>query len=324
MKKVLLLTLCAAMLLGTACIQITLTTPGVAPTQEATVAANTPAPTDAPVQSTPEPKQDAPRLDLSTEAPYEPDLSMLPFQYDVPWDVEEGAMLTADLDFDGHAETYSYFFREDPCYVAILADGETVFETRDVHVLEHFIFVDLDPATPYANILMVIDWGSEDFITTEMHPENGKLVTGVECNGVFLTDDGMLVEYIQTDLLGTKFGKRQVATEQLTPYSEWIDCDIPTKNDWTVDREENIECGFLLHAVRDIEARVDGQKTYIKAGTYLYMVRFNESRTLVEVCTEDGMHAMIDVELLKEDFFYTYLLSGVPQDDLFDNLLYAD
>ena len=324
MKKVLLLALCAALLLGTACIQITLTTPGAAPTQEATAAVSTPAPTDAPAAATPEPKQDAPQLDLSTEAPYEPDLSMLPFQYDIEWGVQEGTMLTADLDFDGHAETYSYIFNEDVGYVAILADGVMVFETEDVHVLDHFIFVDLDPATPYANILMVIDWGSADYITTEMHPENGKLVTGVERNGVFLTDDGMLVEYIQTDLLGTKFGKRQVATEQLTPYSEWIDCDVPTKNDWTVDRQDNIERGFLLHAVRDVEVRVDGKKTYIKAGTYLYMVRFNESRTLVEVCTEDGMHAMIEVEPLKEDFVFTYLLFGVPQDDLFDNIGYAD
>ena len=110
--------------------------------------------------------------------------------------------------------------------------------------------------------------------------------------------------------------------EELLHVSDWLDCRVPTKRDWTTDRQECIDSGFLLHAVRDVEATVDGKKANIPTGTYLYVVRFNEARTLVEVCTEDGMHALIPVEFLPED--YTYLLSGVPQDDLFDNILYAD
>ena len=331
MKKAILCLLCAALLLSVACIKITVNTPATA---EPAVTEVTPEMSAEPVEPvTPQPAvaeqpTEAP-TDAPTDAPIvsdEPDLSMLPWQHYVDWNADEETWLTVDLDSDGHAETFSLRVNPEFETSTILVDGEPALEINHGRYIDHVIFANLDPYTPYANLIYVIDWGSEDYVTYVLHLENGKLVQDLERNnGVFLTDDGMLVEMIQTDLLGTKFGTRQVAGEQFTPYSEWIDSTrIPTKNDWTVDREDAVDTGMLLHATRDIECTVDGQKSWIKTGTYLYEVRWNESCTQVEVCTEDGTHAMIAVELLEDEFGYEYLLYGVPQDDCFDNLLYAD
>ena len=326
MKKLCLLLLCAVLLFGVACIRITVNPSAFQKTEAPVVEEPTPTPSAAPIVNTPtEAPTDAPTAE-PTEAPYEPDLSLLPIQFDFPWNVSEGKWITVDLDFDGHAETYSFRVDDEFERTTIYADGEPVCTFDHGRYIDHVIFVDLDPYTHGANLLVVIDWGSMDYITYVMRPEMGKLVEDLEYNdGIFLTEDGMLVEWIQTDLLGTKFGTRQVAGEKLQPYSEWIESmRIPTKNDWTVDRADSIDTGLILHATRDIECTVDGQKTFIKTGTYLYPVRWNDSLTQVEVCTEDGVHAMIPVELLKGEFGYDYLLYGVPQDDCFDNLLYAD
>ena len=315
MKKFGILALCVALLLCAGCIKIII--PAAENPTEAPVVV-----TEAPVDETAAPTEEP----TPEPTPYEPDLSLLPIQFNlIDWPIQ-GTLLTVDLGFDGEEETYTYLINEDTEKATIYADNEPMFTFDHGRYIDHITFVDLDPSTPYANILVVIDWGSEDYVTYVLHPEKGKLVQDLERNdGVFLTSDGMLVEWIQTDLLGTKFGTRQVAGEQLLPYSEWIDSTrIPTKNDWTVDRQDAIDTGLILHATRDVECTVDGQKTRIKTGTYLYPVRWNESLTLVEVCTEDGMHAMIAVELLEDEYGFEFLLYGVPQDDCFDNLLYAD
>ena len=330
MKKLMLFALCAALLLGTACIQITLTTPGAAPTQEAAAIETTPAPTDAPAQQlTAEPTAEPVPEETETPAliapatpvatPYEPDLSMLPIQYSNLEEEPDGTLLTVDLGFDGHAEAYRYHFDKDARKLTIYADDTPVYEA-DVWLPSRIIFVDLDPETPYANILLVTDEGFQHYATTELHPEGGKLATGVTRGGIRMTDEGTLREEVWTNLLGTKSGTRPVAGEQLEPTSEWIDCEPITAEDWSKYRMYYYDCGIFLYTKKNVEVRINGEKAQIKKGTYLYVVRFNESNTLVEVCTEAGVHAMIEAEAKGNSF----LLFGVSQDKLFENIWYDD
>jgi hypothetical protein len=189
--------------------------------------------------------------------------------------------------------------------------------------LDRIIFVDLDPETPYANILIVIDMASSDYLTMEVHPENGALVKGVEKEDlVTLREDGVLLSHERTDLLGTKNGTRPVSGEQLTPDSEWLECRELTKSDLTTDRKDSIEYGWLLHASRKIKCTIDGKATEIKKGSYVYVKRYHESERLVEVCTEDGKVALISVDYDPNE--YTFTINGYPQDKVFDNIFYSD
>ena len=215
MKKALLFVLCAALLLGVACIRITVNPPVAQPTEEP--ATDTPVPTAVPATEVP--------TDAPTEAPTEeptpaPAPALQPMQFELPWSATEGKWITVDLDRDGQEETYGYSVNDEFETATITIDGKPAMEFYHGRFIDHVIFVDLDPATPYANLLVVIDWGSMDYITYVLHPENGKLVQDLEYNdGIFLTADDTLEVWVQTDLLGTKFCTRQVMGETLAPWA---------------------------------------------------------------------------------------------------------
>ncbi len=52
------------------------------------------------------------------------------------------------------------------------------------------------------------------------------------------------------------------------------------------------------------------------------MTRFNPSAKLAEVRTMDGVTAVIAYSFAEDT--WEYRIGGIPQDDLFDNLFYAD
>lgn len=275
-------------------------------------------PTPEPEQPTPEPEPPTPEPDPT---PYAPDLSALPIQYIVDWQQKEATMFTFDIDYDGVAETISYRLDDDIDVTYLFVDEEKIVFSRSSD-LNRVILTDLDPETPWVNLLVVIDWGSDDYFTTEVHPENGALQTGVEREFVALSNDGRLISYERTDLLGTKDGVRYVHGEKLEPDSEWLEVWVPSEEELKTHRKDLIEGGTLLHTKRAVNCRIDGRPDTIKKGSYVYMTRYHESGMLVEVKTEDGRTALIAVDCDPEGS--RYLIGGRSQDKVFDNIFYAD
>jgi hypothetical protein len=360
MRKIIVLSLCLLMLLSVACVnssgdEAIITNQTAAPEKteqadgsivvktevpqsaeasedEITVGTSMPDAQPSPVPETeaptPEPEAETPTPPATEEptpapaTPYAPDLSLLPQQYQVhDASLTEDVLFRFDVDFDGEEETISYRldFDDDTTYI-VVGDQEVAF--TESSMFDRAILIDLDPETPWVNLLVVIDWASDDYVTTEVHMEDGKLVKGVEREDVYLAEDGILRVSERTDILGTNSGSRIVHGEKLESDSEWFECRKLTKNDFTVDRKINIECGILLHSKRKIKCKIDGNAATLKKGTYLYMTRFHESRQLIEVCTEDGQIALITVDYDPDE--YTYTINGYPQNKVFDNICYAD
>ncbi|MBQ6236138.1 MAG: right-handed parallel beta-helix repeat-containing protein [Clostridia bacterium] len=238
----------------------------------------------------------------------------------------EGVMFVCDFDGDGTEEEIRYAQHGSKVTISV---GKKSIDVAFGAGLEHAILLDLDPASARLNLLLVYNTGSEDYETAELHMENGRFVRGpviwAYCNYDGETLRGAAT---QTDILGTKVGGRTYHGEDLTPDSEWFDCDvIPDDIPTARDRESLIENGKLLHLIRDLPCTIDGQDAVIPAGTYIYMTRWHESGTLAEIRTEDGtITALVTVQEADENDpdLYGYLIDGVMQFEYFDNIFFAD
>ena len=238
----------------------------------------------------------------------------------------EGVLFVCDFDGDGKEEEIRY--QKHGQYLTISLGKKSV-EVNFGAGLEQVILLDLDPDSARLNLLVVYNTGSEDYETAELHMENGQFVRGPVIYAYCNFDDGILRgSATQTDILGTKFGERTYHGEDLTPDSEWFDCDvIPDEIPTARDRESLIENGKLLHLVRDLPCTIDGEAAVIPAGTYIYMTRWHDSWTLAEIRTEDGtVTALVTVERAdpNDPELYGYLIDGETQDTYFDNIFYAD
>lgn len=239
---------------------------------------------------------------------------------------EKGVLFTCDFDGNGTEDEIAY--ERHGQYLAISVGKKSV-ELSYGAGLEQAILMDLDPASERLNLLVVYNTGSEDYETAELHMENGKFVRGPVIYAYCTCDGGTVHGSVtQTDILGTRDGARNYHGEDLTPDSEWFDCDvIPDEIQSASDREHLIEWGKLLHLVRDLPCTINGEDAVIPAGTYVYMTRWHESRTLAEIRTEDGtLTALVTVEGADPDDpeQYGYLIGGELQDTYFDNIFYAD
>lgn len=274
-----------------------------------------PAATDAPAPAA----TDAPQPE---EAP--PALrSLLRYEFG---DLAEGPMFTFDLDQDGVAETFSYALRPDDDWAtAILMDDDRiVLADGDEPVWAEV--VDLDPESPYYNLLMVLDYGSDSYGTVELHPENGQLVRGKSIFGDYrITDDGLRFSE-RTDLLGTDFGYRTYRGDQLVPDSVWLDMKPPTEAELQGDLPDLIEFGTVIHCAKAVPCVIDGQAATLPAGTCLYGLRFMDPEVdlVMEVRTLEGVVARLlfyddEDEPHDPDRIYTG-----EQDEYFDNLFWAD
>ncbi len=238
---------------------------------------------------------------------------------------EEGVLFVCDFDGDGTEDEIAYKIHGQYLTISL---GKKSVEVSFGAGLEQAILLDLDPDSTRLNLLVVYNTGSEDYETAELHMENGRFVRGPVIFAYCNFDDGILHgSATQTDILGTKFGARTYHGEELTPDSEWFDCDvIPDEIPSASDRARLIEGGKLLHLVRDLPCTIDGADALIPAGSYIYMTRWHESGTLAEIRTEDGTTALLTVERADplDPELYGYLIDGVTQDTYFDNIFYAD
>lgn len=231
-------------------------------------------------------------------------------------------MFTFDLDQDGTAEDISFVLdREEWTTTIFWGDSSVVLEESDQ--LVEAAILDLDGESPFYNLLVVVDYDSDSYVTIELHPENGQLVKGTVIQGSWEWADNALWFYERTDFLGTDFGQRTYGKDALVPDSEWLTmCSIPSAEELETEMEDLIGFGALLHTVEPVPCTVDGQPDLLPADTYLYRLRFRAEDDLTEVCTVDGVVAQIACTVGEDG--WPYLIDGQDVEHYFDNLFFAD
>ena len=233
-------------------------------------------------------------------------------------------MFDADLDQDGAAEPVS-FLRDEEEYTTAITWGKSTVVLDEGADFVKAVVLDLDPSSPFYNLLVVIDMGSDSYVTVELHPEDGKLVKGKLIGGSWQWADDALWFYERTDFLGTAEGKRTYSGDDLTPDSEWLIMSyIPTAEE-LADEEElewMIDGGVLLHTVLPVPCTVDGAPDAIPAGIYVYRLRFRADDELMEVALPDGRAARIACTIGEHG--WPYFIDGRDMTDYFDNLFFAD
>lgn len=288
----------------------------------------TPEPTEAPTP-TPEP---TPQQLYGAPQSYKPTHKLkkddLPVVYNMfkenPKGKKEGRMFTFDLDGDGKAEKISFKLDHKKNRTTITA-GKKSIKLNDGAELMYAMLIDLDPETPYTDLVVSIDAGSDDYITIPLHIEKGKFVRGEALDGVSigLGSDGVLYRSEGTDLLGTQTGSRPCHGERFTPDDEWLTVSLLSEEDLKNYEEHLGDYGWFLKLKREMPCTIDGKDTTLPVGTILYMTRFHESRRFAEVRTLEGVTAVI--EFTMDEDGWPYLIDGVSQDEYFAyELLYAD
>lgn len=241
-------------------------------------------------------------------------------------DLSEGQMFCFDLDQDGVEETFSFALRPDDEWATAISmdDDRIILEDGDEPIRAEV--VDLDPESPYYNLLVVLDYGSGSYGTVELHPENGRLVRGRSIFGDYrITDDGLRF-CERSDLLGTNFGYRTYHGDELIPDSVWLDMKPPTEEELKADLADLIDYGAVIHCAKPVPCVIDGQAATLPAGTCLYCLRFMDPDVdlVMEVRTLEGVVAQLfffddEDEPHDPDRMYEY-----EQNEYFDNLFLAD
>ena len=239
-------------------------------------------------------------------------------------ELTSAVMFNADLDQDGVEEPIAFDLRAEDDATAITWGESTVLLEESALFVEAAV-LDLDPESPFLNLLVVVDYGSDSYITIELHPVDGQLVKGAVVQGDWFWEDNALWFYEQTDFLGTAFGQRTYHGDDLAPDSPWLTMSsIPTEEELADDEEREwlIEGGTLLHTILPVPCTVDGEDSVIPADTYLYRTRFHADFVLTEVALPNGTVARIEGTLGEDG--WPYRIDGRDVMDYFDNLFFAD
>ncbi len=299
--------------------------PTAEPTSEPTP---TPEPTEAPTPTpkpTPQQIYGAPQSFKPTQKLDQSDLPVVYNMYKMnPKGKKEAQMFTFDLNGDGKTEKISFKLDHKKNRTTITA-GKIKITLKDGAEMVSAMLIDLDPTTPYTDLVVTIDAGSDDYIVIPLHIEGGKFVRGEALEGVSIHvgSDGVLYRSEGTDLLGTQTGSRSCHGESFTPDDVWLDVSLPTDEDLKNYQEHLGDFGWFLQLKRELPCTIDGEPSVLPVGTILYMTRFHESRTIAEVRTLDGVTAMITFTMDEDD--WPYRIDGISQDDYFQyELLYAD
>lgn len=298
---------CILLALGTAC------APGAKnPAAKTDFPAVTDAGAEEPPSHSPEPEQ-----------PAGPELPLVFNLYDAyGFSAVEGTMFEYDFDRDGTPEPIT--FSLDPeADTTTIAAGEQSVTLGVSSMLDSAILLDLDPESPRLNLLVVIDEASDDYVTTELHLENGALTAGPVTYGRAAWADGKLKVCEPFDLLGTMIGERVYGGDSMEPESDWIALtDALTEEELNESFDDLKEFGTLLHTAHRLPCETDGAQAWIAEDSYVYCRRARVDRTEAELVTLDGVVAVIRPVYDSET--ETYRIDGVNVEDYFDNLFYAD
>ena len=237
-------------------------------------------------------------------------------------DLSSAVMFEADLDQNGVAEPVSFKLRPENIYGAALTWGESTINLKYGEFIQADV-VDMDLVSPFYNLLVLFDYGSDSYVTVELHPENGQLVKGAVLNGSWRPGDNVIWLYEIMNFLGTAFGERTYSGDDLQPDSEWLTMrNIPTAEELETEWEDLVEYGTLLHTILPVPCTVDGQPASIPEDSYLYRLRYRDDQELIEVALLDGTVAQIACDV--GEGWWPYLIDGRDMSDYFDNLFFAD
>lgn len=195
--------------------------------------------------------------------------------------------------------------------------GACEWKINEKLVMDSGIYIDLDPNDGHGNLLLSTTRADGTERTYELHVENGELVCGHTVEGYCFLNDSEQQELMlgtPTDLLGAKYGYREVKGEALEPADEWLQASALIERVMFGKREDNIKDGMLLHLVRALPCEIDGKPATLEPGVYMHLREWNEAMTEIVFLTEDDR--WITVYL---DGTAPYTVGGVPLADYFDN-----
>jgi hypothetical protein len=192
-----------------------------------------------------------------------------------------------------------------------------LYTVEDVTDPGNLILIDLDSNDGRVNLLVSATRADGTERTYELHVEGDAIVCGHTVEGYCFLNDSEQQELMlatPTDLLGAKFGYREVRGEALEPVDEWLQARALIERIMFVKREENIGDGTLLHLVRALPCEIDGKPATLEPGVYLHLREWHESMDRIVFLTEDDR--WITVYL---DGTAPYTVGGIPLADYFDN-----
>ncbi len=206
--------------------------------------------------------------------------------------------------------------------------GACEWKINEKLVMDSGIYIDLDPNDGHGNLLLSTTRADGTERTYELHLEKNAeafgdrrdsftLVCGHTVEGYCFLNDSEQQELMlgtPTDLLGAKYGYREVKGEALEPADEWLQASALIERVMFGKREDNIKDGTLLHLVRALPCEIDGKPATLEPGVYLHLREWHESMDRIVFLTEDDR--WITVYL---DGTAPYTVGGVPLADYFDN-----
>lgn len=221
----------------------------------------------------------------------------------------------ADWDEDGVYE-YLTYLKLPETGTCLISDGERTLVLSDCVSVRGF-YSDLDSKSPYGNLILSTEAADGSERVYELHPEGDAIVIGAVLNGYCFsadTEERELMLGTPTDLLGAKYGCREVKGEALEPADEWLQASGVIERIMFGKREDNIKDGTLLHLVRALPCEIDGKPATLEPGVYMHLREWNEAMTEIVFLTEDERWITVHLDGTKP-----YAVGGIPLTDYFDN-----
>ena len=203
---------------------------------------------------------------------------------------------------------------EEPELTVQIGRGE--WTVNEALIWDSLIYADLDPNDGHGNVLLSAKRADGTTVTYELHPEGDTVVCGHAVEGYcFLADspEQELTLGVPTDLLGAKYGYREVRGEALKPVDDMMHAyGVIDTISFGPGREKNIEDGTLLHLIRALPCEIDDVSGTLEPDVYIYLWQWNESLTEIIFSAEDGRWITVHPDVGR-------MLDGVPLADYFDN-----
>ena len=258
-----------------------------------------------------------------------------------PEPLEENTVLSVDLDGDGTEEQVSWAmvpgqYDTYSTLTVVPADGKALtYETKLLYASQVYV-TDLD-GDGRQEILMSGDVMSDDYYTWCLHfdgealyevlfpdGERGRNHGGYNKYGygeITAVGNGMLVLTGSQDVLGTWFASR---TLSLTPYDrfEFNDAGLWMRNLADAGDDDLWDYAALTTIIELPYEGQDGATGILPPGTKL-LVYATDKESLARFSTQDGLSGTLAISRNYEQG-WGWLVDGVPEDQCFDRVPYAD